>query len=605
MTAFALALPDSGRRPDWPDAAPVAAALSRVYGTPAHSTVLGGCVLVSAPVRPGASGLFVDPIAGLGLVGQVMLEDRRSLRLALGRPADGDDLSLVAAAYSRWGAGCTSRLRGEFAFALWDDRQRLVLAARDGFGVRLAFVASSPRLVLITNILSAAVASSEIADDLDDEAIAEFLAEGSLEDGRTVFRAVRTLPAGHALHLGNGATEASLERHWWFPQPGSAQRKQGSQDIVAGYRAALEAATTDRLADGGASILLSGGIDSTTIAAAARHAAPAADLRAFTAGYERLPSHDELSYARAAADRLRIPLVRVRGDSCEPLDHLGQDDSPPMPLDEPTLSDWRVLLQTAAGHSTAGLYGEDGDSLFLPPGWRGLRRESSVASIVSSTARFAVAQRRLPYLGLRLRERIGRAPDRTLGAPTFLSVRARRLFEQRTAPVVFGQSPQPLPPHPTRPLAQWRLCSGAAQYLAPLISPDVTRAPLEIRLPLLDSRVVQFVVDTPAIPWCQRKYLPRCAYRGDLPAAVIERPKQGVVGLHEALVAGWRRKWFRRLPEMETLAGDWIDVGGWKSALASEDVFEVGLAWRAIQLHHWLARRRVSREVESGSRCTA
>jgi asparagine synthase (glutamine-hydrolysing) len=134
--------------------------------------------------------------------------------------------------------------------------------------------------------------------------------------------------------------------------------------------------------------------------------------------------------------------------------------------------------------------------------------------------------------------------------------------------------------------------AGIAGNLSRIICPEVTRSEAELRCPLLDSRVLQFVVDLPPIPWCQEKRLPRRAYRGVLPDAVISRPKTGVAGSYEALVAEWRASERPHAAAMHPVIARWVDGAMWRQALDSPDAAEVLAAWRVLQLTAWLERPR-------------
>ena len=594
MTAFAAVLTRDGASPDPVAVLRTAAALAGVYGTPAPSVTAPGCVLLSASLHPDRpADPFVDRETGIAAAGQVLLEDSSSLAHALSRSRGASALELVAAAYSHWGERCTTRLSGEFAFVLWDPRARVLVSARDGLGIRRLYAAQGSRSIIVTNTIAAAIAAPDFSDAVDELALIEFLAYGAPQEGRTAFRAVRIVAPGHTLCLRDGIQNVSLTRHWWFPQVDGRRPRRSRHDVVDGYRAVLAGAAADRLGTASASILMSGGVDSTTIAAAARSVSPDTSLRAFTAVYDRLPSRDEIDHARQAASWLNIPLTPVGGDGFEALDSLWRGAATPEPIDEPTLSDWRLLVATAARHSTVALYGEDGDSLFLPPGLAELGRTMSIAEIGMAVARHVVSRRTLPYLGLRVKERLGLEARRPPAAlPPFLSAAARDLLKGGEPPTVFGRTAQLLPPHRTRARTQARLCEGAARFLAPLIAAEFTQAPIEIRCPLLDTRVIRFVMELPPIPWCQQKHLPRVAYRGALPDAVLQRPKRGVPGLHEVLVASWREKTSRERRLRDSAAATWIDVPAWQRALDVAGPDESGIAWRVLQLDAWLTRRR-------------
>jgi asparagine synthase (glutamine-hydrolysing) len=566
----------------------VARALSAVYGTAPAVHLTEGCVLLAAPLPgSGDESFAVDAPSGVAAAGHVLLEDREALARELALHADVSALRVAIAAFTRWGEKCTLRFSGEFSFALWDERQRSLLCARDGLGMRQCFVARAADAVVVSNMSSAAIAYPATPRDLDEPSLVRFLASGSMNPGSTAYRAVTPLPPGHTLRLCRAGAE--LWRHWRFPETGT-RLVRDPREAIAGYRAALEAAVRDRLTRPRVSILLSGGIDSGTLAAAARSAAPSVDLEAVTAVYSRAPQNSEVSRARLTADALRIPWRSVDADRHAALHHLGGAWPAPQPMDEPSLTDWRALIAAAASFSTVALYGEDGDSLFLPPGYAALRRASPLSHVIRDTVSFTIENRRLPYLGLRLRERLRIRPaaHRTRTAPTWLTAPARSLLHLSDLPAVLGQRPDPLPPHATRPLAQQRLQVGIADYMAAVISADVTRAPIDLRCPLLDSRVIRFVMNVAPIPWCQGKRLARHAYCDVLPSAVCAHPKRGVGGLDAALARDWQARG-HEVPQLPPPLDRWIDDASWRRAL--HDTAEVGAAWRVLQLAEWLERR--------------
>ena len=88
-------------------------------------------------------------------------------------------------------------------------------------------------------------------------------------------------------------------------------------------------------------------------------------------------------------------------------------------------------------------------------------------------------------------------------------------------------------------------------------------------MPLLDTRLIRLVVSVPAIPWCQHKTLPRQAYRGRLPATVLERPKTPLDGFNEAFVAEWRHGNGGRLTTPASPSMTWVDLREWARRLES------------------------------------
>ncbi len=592
MSAFAAILSERGvvARDECLD---VAAALSAVYGTRCTAVMFDGCALLAAPIVHGSGDhLFADRAAGIAATGQVLLEDRRSLSGALNLSPQTTSLRLAAEAYRRRGEGCTDGFAGEFALAIWNDREGTLLCARDGLGVRPLYVATTattaaaPHLIVVSNVLAAARAHPQVSGELDPRALAGFLATGVIAGSRTAYRAIVPLPPGHTLIIRRGG-RSSLRRHWSFPAT-EAKVIRDAGAVIEGYRAVLQDAVAERAA-ARTSVLMSGGIDSTTIAAAARAMAGDMDLRAFTAVYRRATTECELPRARLAADALGIPLTPVDTDTHPALHHLMHAVTP-QPLDEPTLAEWRALVGAAARHSTVALYGEDGDTLLRPLSWSEMRRSLSAIAIAGAGLRFAVTARRLPYVGLRLRERLGiSTPPRNPPAPQWLTPEAPVLAEDEDSGVL-GHRRIALPPHRTRPDVQARLSAGVAEYLAGILPADVTGHPIELRCPLLDSRVIRFVMNVPSIPWCQRKHLPRAAYSHVLPRAIVRHPKQGVRGLDAALARDWQaRSPAGSVGQLPPPIADWIRSDDWQRALRSTNAQRVGEAWRVLQLAAWMA----------------
>jgi asparagine synthase (glutamine-hydrolysing) len=567
----------------------VAAALTAVYGTQCDAAAFDGCILLAAPMVSGEDDhLFADTVAGFAATGHVLLEDRRSLSAALGHSRQIPSIRLVAETYRCRGDGCTGVFTGEFALAIWNDREKTLLCARDGLGLRPLFIATAPDLIVVSNVLTAARAHGRVSRALDLSALAQFLVTGGIPASRTAYRAVVPLPPGHTLIV-HGSGSSSLRRHWLFPVADREVVRDG-REVVEGYRSVVQAAVDERLAPR-ASVLMSGGIDSTSIAAAARATAPDVDLHAFTAVYQRATTESELPRARLVANVLEMPITPVCADSSPALHHLTHEATTPQPLDEPTLADWRTLVGAAAHHSPVALYGEDGDSLFLPPRWKAMRRRQSRTELFAAGLRFTVSSRRLPYFGMRLRERLGLSGrPGNLPHPHWLTPDAVGLATDGEARVL-GHAAIPLPPHPDRPEVQARLSAGVAGYLSGILTPEVTGHRIELRCPLLDSRVIRFVVNTAPIPWCQDKHLPRLAYADALPHAVVHYPKQGVGGVEAALSADWqaRSRDMTGRRDLPPEIAEWLRVDDWRRALESPDPRRVGEAWRVLQLAAWMA----------------
>jgi len=602
MTAFAaIAAADAGALTDHV-VRRVGGSLTQATGTPFGTVRCGSCALLLAPLHPSDPPQpVVDRQTGVAVAGQVLLQDRQTLINVLQLATNASDLAIVAAAFTRWDRDFLEHLSGEYALALWDPKQQALLCARDGLGIRLLYVGQAGRTYVASNLLSGVLAHPGVSRDLDTSRLVAFIAGGRASTAtHTVYPAVQALPEGHLLAIHLPADAQTLSRHWWMPAPATL-RVRDRREIPEGYRDVLAVAVADRTR-GPTGMFLSGGLDSTSIAAAARQRSPADLLHAFTIVCGRLAAVDELSFAAAVAERLGLPLTMIEGDRHEALDAERTGLSLPQPIGEPTLADVRASLGRAAHHSTSALSGEDGDAVFLPPGWRDLRRSESITPVALSAARYAISRRSRPYFGLRLRERLqslaGFPPRQTrIVTPSWLTPGAMELTRQPEPLTLFGLRPTPLPVHPTRSRSQDRLVSTVPSF-AETIGPDVTQQKLELRFPLFDTRVLRYVFSVPPIPWCQHKELARAAFRGILPDRVLDRPKTPLAGFYEALVQSWRDRSAAVAPAIRSpLLREWIDEPAWQRALGAGDPADVMTAWRVLQLDAWLTERAGPAEV--------
>jgi asparagine synthase (glutamine-hydrolysing) len=263
------------------DLAGVAAALRPLGGDGggAWAGTAGRCgVAVGAASRRGASeDAFVRPAIGAGgqlvLAADLRLDNRDELTASLGlsRHSSLPDNALVLAGYERWGEGVLNRLLGEFALALVDRARGGVLLARDHVGARPLVVHQRPRALAFASVALALTGLEGIGRTPDLVRAAEALALAYSTE-RTYIEGVRWLPPGTALWIDESGVRRSP---WWLPspiEPVDAPAPIHEQRL----RDALEAAVASRLSTrGAAGASVSGGLDSTSVAAtAARRLAP-------------------------------------------------------------------------------------------------------------------------------------------------------------------------------------------------------------------------------------------------------------------------------------------------------------------------------------------
>jgi asparagine synthase (glutamine-hydrolysing) len=265
------------------------------------------------------------------------------------------DTEALVHAYEEWGLAFVERLRGMFAIALWDARQRRLVLARDRFGIKPLYYRDVGGELSFASELDALPQG-----ELDLDALEAFLAFNSIPAPLSIFREIRKLPAGHLLTWEDGRT--ALERYA-RPGPLPTRHAEDEAELVEECRARLRDSVRAHLvADVPVGVLLSGGVDSGALAALAAQEQREA-VRTFSIGFEE-SSFDELDGARAVAARYGTQhreLV-VRPDAALLLPALADAFDEPF-ADSSALPTYLVARLAAADVKVA-LSGEGGDELF-------------------------------------------------------------------------------------------------------------------------------------------------------------------------------------------------------------------------------------------------
>jgi asparagine synthase (glutamine-hydrolysing) len=237
------------------------------------------------------------------IVADARVDARKDLLSALARESaehaaastDASDAELILRAYLAWGEECVQHLLGDFAFVIWDSSRRRLFAARDQLGVKPLFYAETGGALLVSNTLDCLRQQPAVSDRLNDLAIADFLLFDMIQEpSASAFQDIRRLPAAHTLTFHDG--RISVCRYWNLPVT-TPVRYRRAAEYVEHFRELLDAAVSDRLRGGNAGMLMSGGLDSPTVAASAkrillRQGNPNG-LRAYTEVFDHLIPHEE------------------------------------------------------------------------------------------------------------------------------------------------------------------------------------------------------------------------------------------------------------------------------------------------------------------------
>ncbi len=212
------------------------------------------------------------------------------------------DTEVLLAALAQWGEGALGRLRGMFAFALWDAADDSLLAARDPFGIKPFYFKHAGGRFLFASEVSALLASGAVPAEIDPRAVAEYLAWFAVPAPRTIYRGISCLQAGELLRFRQGKLE--VRAAWSFRSiPENPEPCGSREEFVRGLRARLDdSIRAHLLADVPVGALLSGGLDSAVVAGLMSRAA-GGPLRTFSIGFEE-SGYSEAAEAEATARHL-------------------------------------------------------------------------------------------------------------------------------------------------------------------------------------------------------------------------------------------------------------------------------------------------------------
>lgn len=355
-----------------------AGALARVLGMRAHLEHRGpdgtgileedGVALAATrlAIRGGREGQqpLKDAASGVIVVCNGEIDNHQPIREWLrsrGRsPADGSDVAILPDLYLEKGEDLAAELEGAFALAVWDPRYNQLLLARDRTGERPLFYVEREGEVVFATELSALAGELGPEPELDRDAIAYYLRFGRFAPPASPFRAARKVAPGEVVVF---RSNDRRERRYWRWSIGVGPRTADpSHSVFDGiFREAVRRQTECDVDYG---VFLSGGVDSSLVAAVARDLRPDRPLRAFTVSFDE-PSYDESGAAGEVAELLRLERVVVRVQASdfptkirELVRLVGE------PLADPAWVPTALLAERAAKDLKVVLVGEGGDEVF-------------------------------------------------------------------------------------------------------------------------------------------------------------------------------------------------------------------------------------------------
>jgi asparagine synthase (glutamine-hydrolysing) len=453
------------------------------------------------------------------------------------------DTETIVHLYEEHGEACVERMRGMFAFALWDARRQRLFAARDRVGKKPFFYAKTARSLVFASTIQALLADPEVSRDPDFQALDEFFTWRCVPSPATAFRGIRKLPPAHTLTCDAQGTVTTTR--YWTPGAGRGAAPADAAEAEERLTSILgEAVRLRMIADVPLGAFLSGGIDSGLMVSfmAEQSSRP---VETFSIGFDD-PDHDERRYARLVAERYGTDHHEtvVRPDVAEVLPMLVREYGEPF-ADSSAIPSYYVA-KLARERVTVALSGDGGDESFggyehygqqlrwalvdrTPLGIRG-PIGNGVARALDALPHhrwIARASRGFHNLGGTLAERY------RLQMSCWKPQEKRALYSRWFRAEVAGGEATAAEADELTPLA-WMSRHDLTHYLPDCLMVKVDVASmansLEVRCPLLDQHVIEFAAGLPD-GWKRQagtgKVILRSLARKRLPAEVVGKRKTG------------------------------------------------------------------------------
>ncbi len=548
------------------------AGLLRLDGAPVDPAIVRRMTDILAHRGPDGEGFHVDGPVGLGhrrlaiidLAGgrQPMatadgaiwityngeIYNYREIRRELGGLGfdlrSASDTEVILAAYEAWGVGCLGRLRGMFAFAIWDGRRRRIFMARDRVGIKPLVYAWDGRCLRFASEIKALLEDPAVSRELDWGAVRDYLTHHYVSAPRTIFRGIQKLPPASYLLCSLDGSEPKVESYWDLHMAPDASLSESDWTEQLEYLL-NETVQLHMVSDVPVGAFLSGGIDSSSVVACMARAS-AGPVKTFSIGFDE-QNFDELRYARLVAKRYGTEHFEmiVKPDVMSVLPRLAwQFDEP---FSDASAIPTYCVAKVTQEHVTVALSGDGGDESFA--GYRRYahaldlhrRIDRTPASLAKPLLRWAAARRSPGARGREFMALLGMSPlDRYHRMMTYQSEEtlAALLTPEATANVVLDAG--------STGFGRLAAAAGTDDYLSMLQYIDVHHylpgdiltkvdrtsmlTSLEARVPLLDHVLMEHAARMPSDAKLRDgmgKHVLKEAMRPHLPAEILDRQKMG------------------------------------------------------------------------------
>jgi asparagine synthase (glutamine-hydrolysing) len=534
--------------------------------------------------------------------------------------SSGTDTEVILREYARSGVDCLRRLRGMFAFALWDTGRDLLFLARDRLGIKPLYYYVGDGFFVFASEVRALLASGLVPRRLDPVALWEYLAYQSVPAPRTLVQGVRSLRPGHCLTVAaHGGIE---EARYWDALAQASPGARGATAPEAGRRIGellRESVALHLVSDVPVGAFLSGGVDSSAVVGLMRELG--STPRTFSVVLSE-KAFDEARHARAVAARFKTDHSEILLTERDLRDQLADALAA---MDQPTgdgVNTYVVARAVRAAGMKVALSGLGGDELFggypsfrrvdragewlrlwqhVPASWRAAAADAArliegasipaakLAALVGSDGTLpavlplmrqvlSLSQRRA-LLTDRWRERVGEPEDPYVG------------LLRKASGEVPGAGPLTLTSY-----------AEARTYMHDVLLRDTDQMSmahaLEVRVPLLDHELVGYVMGLPDAykrPDDVPKRLLMQSLNGLVPEEIVQRPKQGFALPFDPWMRGALRPFCEQRLDVDRIAGRGIFQPArvrelWRAFLDGRRRASWARLWILVVLEDWLDR---------------
>jgi asparagine synthase (glutamine-hydrolysing) len=464
--------------------------------------------------------------------------------------ATASDTEVILHQYEQSGPGCLSHLNGMFALAIWDKAARTLFLARDRLGIKPLYYYWDGQSLLFASEIKAILAAKYVQPAINPQAIWDYLTFRYVPQPQTIWQNIYKLRPGHTLTISSQQPEPVMRRYWDIPYGDDGVAKDETEYIREFEHLFLDAVRLRLIADVPVGILLSGGLDSSAVAAAIAEVHNAR-LNSFSVAFENAPDTDELPYARQMAAHVKTDhheIVIGPQEFCDFLpEFVHYTDEPLADLASiPLYYVSRLARQTVK----VVLSGEGSDEVLAGYSFDAVQRNWDKVRLfqrIPAWLRQGIAQPVACLLHRRLcdffqksntplAQRLWRYPS---NMTKYLDSNQKRVLWQ--GPDSWPDSMAIIQQEASRagsaePLHQMLYICCQSWLVEDLLmkADKMTMAnSLELRVPFLDYRLVEWAAQTPA--WVkigpkgnyQTKWILRRFAQARLPLEIINRPKQG------------------------------------------------------------------------------